>query len=264
MLLTPSLQRARELARQAVCAANFRGVGAHVALYANDWSEYPTPHGHPGYTTEAYLITAHEQPADYWYRSGAAAYWVGSLTLERTWYDNDMFRCPGAPARLGNGNWGYGPDRPCWQTRALPTTGNGVFYSSPRGVLSGTNDVSKGAWYVFMNPLTYRNWCYFAFGNGCNRMAALCYPMDNWSEWTVRPGDPLAIPGPRYRDKLIRAQACCPVLCVMNPTGTSWDCYEPHGDRAFTGTYQQGVDTAMPEDKNYLFTDGHVEFLHDD
>lgn len=44
-MLLPALQRARELARTAVCASNLRQSGTIITLYATDWDAYPYSHG---------------------------------------------------------------------------------------------------------------------------------------------------------------------------------------------------------------------------
>jgi prepilin-type N-terminal cleavage/methylation domain-containing protein/prepilin-type processing-associated H-X9-DG protein len=41
MILMPSLTRARELARRAVCAANLNGIGKGFTIYAGDYSDKP-------------------------------------------------------------------------------------------------------------------------------------------------------------------------------------------------------------------------------
>jgi len=51
------------------------------------------------------------------------------------------------------------------------------------------------------------------------------------------------------------------VFTLMNSAASSWNCYEPHGRRSLTGTYQNGTDKGWPEAKNYLFTDGSVEWV---
>jgi prepilin-type processing-associated H-X9-DG protein len=42
-ILLPSLSRARELAKRAVCAANLRGIGQSCHIYANDYDEWFPP-----------------------------------------------------------------------------------------------------------------------------------------------------------------------------------------------------------------------------
>lgn len=50
-ILLPSLSRARELAKRAVCASNLRGLGQSMVIYANDNTEAYPAHGvNPTYT----------------------------------------------------------------------------------------------------------------------------------------------------------------------------------------------------------------------
>jgi prepilin-type N-terminal cleavage/methylation domain-containing protein len=257
-LLLPALRQARERARFAVCASNLRQVGVSVAAYGTDWEEFPTPDGHPGFITNDYLVDPVNYPADYWYRSGVPAFWVGAVTEDVDWAQSDAFRCPTTPRNIGNGNWGYGSNRPCWQTRWNPTTSLGIFWSRANGVLAGTTDVASGNWYILAHPATYKNWFTHVFGNGCNRLMELCFTFPDMNRYITRPGDPLSVPGPRFGETVRRAHACCPELTLMNQAGNSWDCFEPHAEQAYTGTYQNPNDTGWPEAKNYLFTDGSV------
>lgn len=66
-ILLPSLSRARELAKRAVCAANLRGIGQSIHIYSNDNMEWFPHH---------YYETTYRQTAD---RREHGVHWVGTM-----------------------------------------------------------------------------------------------------------------------------------------------------------------------------------------
>jgi prepilin-type N-terminal cleavage/methylation domain-containing protein len=59
-ILLPSLARARELSKRAVCSANLKGIGTAIATYANDNDQaYPIPPADMNATTGGASITAY-------------------------------------------------------------------------------------------------------------------------------------------------------------------------------------------------------------
>lgn len=80
-ILLPSLSRARELAKRAVCSANLRGIGQSQHIYANDNQEsFPTEtHAQPGAgTDEQHAVTYVQQIANAGYSSAVST--VASLS----------------------------------------------------------------------------------------------------------------------------------------------------------------------------------------
>lgn len=109
-ILLPSLNRAKELARQTMCASNLKQMGTGLALYTNDWQVYPTsmvnglPYidgmkGYGGggwiYVTQQYIYGQPEQHELF-------------VACDETAKINTLYQCPSSepnPNRLGWGVW---------------------------------------------------------------------------------------------------------------------------------------------------------------
>jgi len=111
-ILMPSLARARELARGAVCLVNARGIGQAVMLYAHEQDEY-VPRG--------------EGPEDQWYWFELLMPYVGCDFGTDKYERARIYRCPAYPdpdqaiCYVINA-WGfYGPDDETGHQVMVPT-----------------------------------------------------------------------------------------------------------------------------------------------
>jgi prepilin-type N-terminal cleavage/methylation domain-containing protein/prepilin-type processing-associated H-X9-DG protein len=98
-LLLPSLNRAKQSAHLARCVSNVRQIGLGTALYVTDYKAYP------GYWTNA----GQDYMPSIWYEQ------LNPYVSDPNWMG--VYRCPGAPDRLGantgtityrSGGMGYG------------------------------------------------------------------------------------------------------------------------------------------------------------
>jgi prepilin-type N-terminal cleavage/methylation domain-containing protein/prepilin-type processing-associated H-X9-DG protein len=89
-LLMPSLERARELTRQAICASNLRNSLNHLLLYGQEWNDFLPPTGR-----KAGGSSNPENQAPWYYGK-----WVPKL-LRQMDYEWELLDCPSAEWWLG-------------------------------------------------------------------------------------------------------------------------------------------------------------------
>jgi len=262
MILVPGLKKAREYARVAVCSSNHRQVFSSLSVYAADFGEYPT-----NYT--------YDMPPSWNWGDECAGRWTGNPPSQTSWtYNTPPFFTPN-----------QSPAHPSWPTSArgalhralagdyLPHSAQNpgsVLYCSgllPQGWEWGGR--SNGV-YVYNGPQSRYN----TIGNnsafsGLYRLGRHHGAAAAREEW-----------GARYRgDSPGRYPPCdvaflaCPSVFEKNGSLVR----EPHGFQDAenhtvigygNGQMDWGFVGANPDilhyDRNYLYADGHVEYLHSD
>ncbi|MBN1342649.1 MAG: prepilin-type N-terminal cleavage/methylation domain-containing protein [Phycisphaerae bacterium] len=110
-ILLPSLARARELSKRAVCAANVRGIGQSCKIYANDFSEaWPlAPYSKSGFAgigpIGLYRIGGGATPPANWWTTNAVRPSVGMcfwILIKSGNTTNKQFICPSSSDTADN------------------------------------------------------------------------------------------------------------------------------------------------------------------
>ena len=112
-ILMPSLNQARELARQAVCAVNLRNIGAAVFTYAEDYDGGVPPHwSHNDGTVSPWVSYAAYWEGGWPVIGGKRAYFnLAPLEFQGYVPTGKMFYCPSHPRR--HHQWEF--FRPKWE-----------------------------------------------------------------------------------------------------------------------------------------------------
>jgi prepilin-type N-terminal cleavage/methylation domain-containing protein len=223
-VLLPALQRARERANRVACASNLRQTYTAMLMYAQVYREYPT-------------LTTWEQQAASW---GSEAISDGQTVL---------------PTLLVNGKF--------ITTKAA----QGTTYNKAGGVFS-YDEFSGSPWFRYHGPSAVGYWTWH-YGHGAN----FSYYGWIWFQWPTP--NLVGSRGVSYRkpDKRMdgqnwytyRAVLCCPRMIAIDGLWTYWFALEPHGKTpscARNGNDIQFDNLNPIKDRNYCFTDGHIEYIH--
>jgi prepilin-type N-terminal cleavage/methylation domain-containing protein len=266
-LLLPALGKARDKARTTACASNQRQTGVALALYSDDHGQFPTPSTQKGWDNSIPLNTvptiwsggyAYYNTQSWQYMYGTRVWWVGLVTGSRQWYLDKTFQCTGSQTYSAQ----YASSM-AWQQRENPnddyffgSTIDGVVYKDPV-----TARAKRSAWFVYLHPQVTSSSMYdwWDWGHAGNDLARLTYQSSDKELYRIgHDGLAPVYHGPWLIDGR-RAQLTCPVSTFLGPAARFL--YEPHNGQLFTGMQNNRAAT-NPEAKNYLFTDGSVEFVH--
>jgi prepilin-type N-terminal cleavage/methylation domain-containing protein/prepilin-type processing-associated H-X9-DG protein len=227
--LLPSLQKARERANRVACMSNLRQTFLGMLMYAQTYKEYPT------------LLTW-----DYVVASGGS----------------------GDPIS----GEGYAAGHV-----VLPQLLVGLKYTSAKAAQCTTYNIAQWPWeydchtaapWFRYNGPSANGWWVWNFSEGPN---FLHY---GWNYTGSSPTDASRGVSYRTRDHPLagynwyeyRAFLCCPRMIQIDGAWTITIAYESHGNSPQSATTGWGVQSdnasTTVRDRNYCFTDGHVEYIH--
>lgn len=116
-ILLPSLQQAKALAGQVVCASNLRNLGIGYAYYANDFD---------GYIPPANRLNGKPISGNYFYRQTIVPYLVQDHPEISTSYDQELadyaaneLACPNRPETLTSFSYGHNATAHGWKYEKL-------------------------------------------------------------------------------------------------------------------------------------------------
>jgi prepilin-type processing-associated H-X9-DG protein len=222
-MLMPALQKARERSNRIACASNQRQTFLAMAMYAQTYREYPTQ-------------TTWEQQAVSW---GAEAICDGKFVLQQLLVDGKYITARAAQCTTFNdarSPWCY-------------------------------DEFAAAPWFRYNGPSANGYWTWH-YGHGAN----FSYYGWIWFEWPTP--NLVGSRGVSYRklDKrragqnwyAHRALLACPRMIQIDGAWTVTVAVEPHGKSpicATSGNEVQFDNLNLIKQRNYLFTDGHVEYI---
>ena len=94
-MLMPSLNRAKDLARAAVCSSNIKGIGSQLSLYTTEWGSYPPSYTYPAKDGTYNFYSTQDQTPDGQMTTSAYGYQHWSWYIAgKTKLGDKFFSCP--------------------------------------------------------------------------------------------------------------------------------------------------------------------------
>jgi len=257
-ILVPSLRRARQLALVSVCASNLRGTGSMLHVYASEQGEWPTNEA-PELNTWYYRYRT---------RSATGMLYINQMLGADGWRQ-EGYRCP---ERLISGNdiLGYVPREGSNWTWACRV-------SSYHALEFDASEVPNGrrGWYSFQGPLREYPVGVPFDDQACTWWDVYANAWDLWGDaWrnnnSISPEVPVFRESPTNspnfyaRSEGPRVISYCPALVrVDGGSPYVWwhEWRAPHMDKPLTAPDGTPAVTAPADSRNYLFSDGHAEFI---